>query len=116
MVKKTINGLLIIIGLILIVNLLRDIYGLAQKRGEVRETEDKLAKILEEQKDLQKQLEYVNSLEFVEKEAREKLGLSKPGETVVFLPENIGEMIPKEEKPPEVPNWKKWGQLFGFFK
>ena len=48
---------------------------------------------------------------FIEKEAREKLGLGKPGEVVVILPK-------VEQRPSNAPategkaNWRKWWELY----
>ena len=70
-----------------------------------------LAEVQAEQEKLKKQLEYVQSDEFVEREAREKLGLGKPGETVVI--------VPTPELPPSAKasegrqsNWRKWWGLY----
>lgn len=54
---------------------------------------------------------YVKTNDFVEEEARRKLGLVKQGEHIVIAPSAPS----KEEKPQEIdkrPNWKKWWSLF----
>lgn len=60
---------------------------------------------------LLERLFYVQSDQFVEKEARDKLGLVKSGEHIVLLPE-----AKKSSKTPEYtdiyPNWKRWIELF----
>ncbi len=58
---------------------------------------------------LKQQLYFVNTPQFIENEAREKLGMVKPGEHIVLTP-------PRESRQKIVldttPNWKKWWNLF----
>lgn len=115
---KLITTALIVLGLYLIVSSVKDLWFWSQKGSEVEKTQLKLETTIEEKNRLEKQLEYVKSADFVEKEARDKLGMSKPGETIVILPDNVEKIVggQEEKKKVEIPNWKKWGQLFGFFK
>jgi len=115
---KLITTILIIFGLYLIVSSVKDLWFWSQKGKEMEQSQLKLEQAIGEKAQLEKQLEYVKSNDFVEKEAREKLGMSKPGETVVILPDNVEKIVGGQEeiKNPEIPNWKKWGQLFGIFK
>lgn len=68
-----------------------------------------LKKELEEQKEskikLKEELELLNSPAYIEKMAREKLNLKKPGEKVLIIKETE-EIIYKEEL--DIPNWEKW--------
>ncbi len=115
--KKIISGLVIFISLYLIVSLSRGIIYLIQKEKIIGQEQLKLEKLKVETQTLKEQLDYVRSEEFVEKEAREKLGLTKEGETVVILPEGFQEMIELSQKgveTEETPNWKQWLGLFGF--
>ncbi|MDP3994252.1 MAG: hypothetical protein Q8P91_00270, partial [bacterium] len=57
--------------------------------------------------------------EYIEKQLRDKLGLSKEGETIVVLPDadtlrKLVPPIPGEEEILPDPNWKKWLKLFNF--
>jgi len=76
--------------------------------------EEKAQKLAAEQKQLLEKKAYFQSPEFVEEEARNKLNMAKPGETVVILPPNLAQVLGREEKPaaPEIPNWRKWWNLF----
>jgi cell division protein FtsB len=72
---------------------------------------------LEEKKnqlaELESRLEYVNSYEFIEKEAREKLNLQRPGEIVLVVPETAPTILVEEdEKGEDLTNWQKWIKLF----
>jgi cell division protein FtsB len=115
---KLITTSLIVIGFYLIVSSVKDIWFLSQKGQEVEKAQKTLDKAVEEKQRLEKQLQYTESPDFVEKEARNKLGMSKPGETVIILPTNVEQIVgsPEEPKKVEIPNWKKWGILFGIFK
>jgi cell division protein FtsB len=71
-------------------------------------------KIAEEQRQnqfLRERLFYVKTNQFVEKEAREKLGLSKPGEYIVIAP-NPTPLNRNEAETDTRPNWQKWLELF----
>ena len=117
MKKRIITGLIFLFSLYLIVSLSREIFELIQKEKIIGKEELKLEELKLENEKLKEQLSYVQSGGFVEKEAREKLGLSKEGEQVVILPENFEEIIASSQKkiePEEIPNWKKWLRLFRF--
>lgn len=60
---------------------------------------------------LKERLFYVKTNRFVEEEAREKLGMSKPGEYIVIAPTST----PLSKEKIEIntkPNWRKWWDLF----
>lgn len=60
---------------------------------------------------LKQRLFYVKTDEFVEEQARKKLGLVKPGEHTVIAPPEP----PKGKETIEIdktPNWEKWWKLF----
>lgn len=110
------TGILLIFGLYLIVSFSRDIFNLFQKGKEVEKEQLKLEELQIKNEELKRQLEYVKSAEFLEKEAREKLGLAREGEVVVILPENLEELISGNQSQisenQQIPNWKKWLKLF----
>ncbi len=117
MKKKLIPGLIIIFSLYLIVSLSREIFDLVQKEKIIGKEQLKLEQLKVETQVFKEQLDYVQSGEFVEKEAREKLGMTREGETVVILPEDFEEMVEQSQgavDPAEIPNWKQWLGLFGF--
>lgn len=110
MKSKLVTGLIIVFGLYLIVSFSRDIWGLLNKTKEIDKERQTLENLKADNVALKQQLEYVKSDEFVEKEARDKLGMAKEGEAVVLMPENTSKA--SETQIQEVPNWKKWWQLF----
>ena len=63
--------------------------------------------------------DYVNSDAYIEKEARDELGLAKQGDELVivvastptpFVPDQAEK--PVEQKKVETPNWRRWFSLF----
>ena len=112
--NRIIKIIIVIIGIGLIISLSRNIYRLLQAGNQVKLTEQNLEELEKEHQELQEQRDYYQSEEFIEEEARNKLNMSKPGETVVILPPNIsgssGETASSEIS--EIPNWRKWFNLF----
>jgi cell division protein FtsB len=86
---------------------------------EVEALEEKAKYIAEENQTLEERISYFSTREFREQEARQKLGLKKPDETVVAIKEE-GRLETseskdfKQTKPREnnIPNYQKWWSLF----
>lgn len=80
-----------------------------------KETEA-LMKLQKKNLDLKNKLREVQSMGFIEKEARNKLNLAREGETVMILSqEKIEEILRAEKKQleePKIPNWQGWLRLF----
>jgi len=104
--------------LILTISLSRNISKMRQISKEIQEKEEKVHKLEEEGKKLEKKLEEAQSNDYIEKQIRDKLGLAKPGEIVVVLPDEavLRKLAPKMEEGEDSlpdPNWEKWAKLFG---
>ena len=114
MQRKSVQLVVIIIGLALIVNLSRDIFRLWGSLKEVYLVEEKAQELEKERQLLLKKKDYFQSKEFIEEEARNKLNMARPNETIVILPENIKEALGQKQiqEQKEEPNWKKWWGLF----
>lgn len=112
--KKAINFAIIIIGTGLIINLSRGITRLLKAGDRVKQAEQKVTELEKKQAELQAQKDYFQSEAFLEQQARDKLNLSKEGEAVVILPENMEELVDyqKPQKEAQVPNWQQWWELF----
>ena len=110
--KKAIFIVGLLISLIIINNSIRSIYSLWQKRDLLTEAGRVLQKEKAKNASLKGKLQEVDKPEFVEKEARDKLFLVKPGEQIVLVPKEQK----KEEKNPvarsQKPNWQQWWELF----
>ena len=112
--------LALLLGTFFIITFSRDLLDLMSSRERIAKEQAEVAQLEGEQQELASELNQVMSDEFVEKEAREKLLLSKPGETVVLLPpdEHAGEKDSSQnsqDSEEKFANWEKWAQLFGFF-
>lgn len=105
--------ILALVGLcIAIISLVTSLSGTIRRRNMLKLRQDALQELQEKNQELQKKLQLVQSPEFIEQEAREKLNLAKPGETVILI-----EQTPKETKDGQLPhlqvsNWKKWWNIF----
>ena len=112
--KKIVIFTITLIGLGLIIGLTRDISRLLRAGDRVKLVEEKAQKLKEEQQKLLEKKAYYLSEEFIEEEARNKLNMVRPGETVVILPPNLAQVLGREEESaaPEIPNWRKWWNLF----
>ncbi|MDP3770795.1 MAG: septum formation initiator family protein [bacterium] len=81
-------------------------------RQEIRAIEDEIARIEQQRERLTDLVEHAASPEFLEREARLRLGLQRPGETVLIVPESAagsaatGEASPAPEEPSS--NLRKW--------
>ena len=112
---------LLIIGLYLVVSLSRSIFSLTLKTKAVDEARRKVDIELVENSKLAKELTQTQGQEFIERVARDKLNMSKKGETVVVVPQDLADNLASINatlsasfwNPPEIiPNWKKWLKLF----
>lgn len=111
--KRIIFILVIVAGVYLIINLSTTITTLWQRQSELTRAQEELEMAKKENKDLKSQLEYAQSQEFLEKEARNKLNLVMPGEKQVFIEE---EQVQASASGEAKNNWSKnlrdWWSLF----
>lgn len=109
---------IIILFIIATISIVRSIYGLLGKDNAVREAEKNVEELRQEQAQLIELQKTVNSPEFIEKEARNRLGLVKEGEVVVILPpaDVLRSIAPPEQGmenyPEEDPVWRRWSKMF----
>jgi len=116
--NKLAQGLITIVGVLLIVSLIRGIRRLLRASGEIKLAEEKVQELEKENQQLVEKKKYYQSPEFIEEQARDKLNMAKPGETIVILPPNLEEILGKTKK--ETPaqsaswrtNWQRWWKLF----
>lgn len=116
--KKIGTYLLIGLGFFLAVSLVRNILKISEVKKRVEKIRSRVAKLEEENQELEGRVGETKSQEYLEKQLRDKLGLTKEGETVVVLPdaETLKKLvleIPQEEETLPDPNWKRWARLFG---
>lgn len=99
------------ISLILCVSAGSTIINLWARRGIVREREQELRNLQQENRSLEGELQDIRGEAYVERIARDKLGMVREGESIVLLP-NARDDLGKGDSALNLPNWKKWWNLF----
>jgi len=94
-----------------------------EMRQEARAVERRIEDLKKENQRMSRELEYYRSDEYIEKVAREELGLVRPGDVaVVIVPPNDGVASPSTLLPTptptatphrgDIPTWQRWLSLF----
>lgn len=117
LLSRYFNLLAIVVAVIFLISLVNNIYRTFGIKKEVAKTEARLERVRAENAELERRLAEVKSQEYIEKQIRDKLGLAKPGEIVVVMPEaevlrKLAPPVPEEEEFLPDPTWKKWLHLF----
>jgi cell division protein FtsB len=109
--KKVFPFFVIIILVVIIKNNISSILASIDNVYTTKNLANQLKIEQKEQKFLQERLKYVSSEQFIEEQAKEKLGLLKEGEFFVIAPTSVP---PNSNPAPSIdyPNWKKWLDLF----
>ncbi len=112
----------IIVLIYLVINLGRESYRKHQLNKEVNELKSEIGRLEGKNQQLADMMEYFKNESYLEKEARLKLNLKKPGEKVVILSdsfpdtqpalENGGENSQNNESTVETANYWKWWEYF----
>ena len=116
-IKSIIGYFILIIVLITAYSLIKSISKLSGANQKIVNEEKYLSELKKENEELTKKLQNVESVQFVEEVARNKLGLAKKGEIVVVLPDiqtlkNLAPKLPIEKASLPDPNWQLWLKLF----
>lgn len=109
--KKFLPIIATIILLLVIKNNISGVFKTLEDENTAENLKEKLAEEQKESRFLKERLFNVKTNQFIEKEAREKLGMSRPGEYIVIAPTST----PLNEERIEIdtkPNWLKWWKLF----
>jgi len=107
-VRIAVYGICIILG----IGIVRSVYTLSQKKWIMVERRQVLTQLTDKNQQLQQELKEATGPAFIEQAARDKLGLVKPGETVVIMDTTRNAESGTQEHPSELPSWKQWWQLF----
>ncbi|MDO8619589.1 MAG: septum formation initiator family protein [Candidatus Daviesbacteria bacterium] len=105
---------ILIVMAIIVYNLNYRIYSALKAGDRLTEAYTKLHQIQVQNTTLQDQLKKTATPDFIEQQARDKLGFAKAGETVVVIPQSkieaiLGIVKEVEEK---LPNWQGWLRVF----
>lgn len=112
------SKIVLLIGGVIVAFVIVAIMREAQRRNsiqrEIRAMEDEIARIEQQRERLTDLVEHAGSPEFLEREARLRLGLQRPGETVLIVPDAAVGSVTTEgsPEPGEAPpsNLRKWWQ------
>ena len=108
---------MVVVLLVVIFSLVRSLLGYLKLDDRFLLAENQVEKLSEENQSLGVEL-YEEDKDFVmEKELRDSLGFSRQGEVVVVLPDDLVNKTIEDRKQEDVsekqlPNWKKWWNLF----
>jgi len=106
--------LLVVMGL----SLIRSIYRIKNARQQITAAQNQLAELEDKQKELKDDLDMIQSQQYLDKEAHNKLNLVHEGEIVLVLPEKdvLRRLSPRTQKQDEemrpLTNWEAWLGLF----
>jgi len=107
--KKFLGWLVVGLGIFFFFNNMRQFYSLHQVEKALQEARLQNQFLKEEKERLKEKKQYVQTEDFVEKEAREKLGLGFPNQVKLVLPD-----FKKPEPQIEtisLPVWQQWWEL-----
>ncbi len=115
MVKRIGLGVFIFAVLFIAFNLIKQISLNLQSGNRLPELISEVSKLQVKNQHLKSQLENIKTNQFIEQQARDKLGLVKPGETIVIISEDkIRQILGASASAVTVrlPNWQGWLKLF----
>ena len=78
----------------------------------IEQKEEKIVDLESKYQYQQERKEYVQTPDFIEKEAREKLGLAQPNQVKIIVPD--WEVVPTPVPAIYLSSWRQWGRLFRF--
>ncbi len=108
--KNKLIILAIILSVYLIFSLSKSILELNQSGQTIVDYEKELEIEVKKNQELKKRLADLKKPEFIEREAREKLGMGRLGESIIIMPPITISPVKKQEAR-ELENWEKWWKL-----
>jgi hypothetical protein len=105
--------MVIVVGMVMAVKTSENVMRLWKAGKGVENTRIKVKEAEKENESLKKRLFEVRSDDFVEREARDKLGMGKEGEMILILPEmNKLEASSAKDSEERQETWRKWWNLY----
>lgn len=115
MVKKVVLAGISVVVLLIAFNLITQIISTLKSGERLAAQADIVFKLEAKNKELKKKLTQIESPLFIEEQARNKLGLSKPGETIVIIPDQkLRSVLGASNSAQQIrlPNWLGWWKVF----
>jgi cell division protein FtsB len=110
--SKAVRGAALVVCVFIGIGIVRSVYTLSQKKGIVTERQQVLRELSTKNGQLQQELKEATSPAFIEREARDNLGLVRQGETVVIMDRTQNSALNDQKTLQELPSWKQWRGLF----
>jgi cell division protein FtsB len=110
--KKAIFILIVIVCILIINSLIHSIFDLWGKQDLVISAQKELESEKLKNAKLKGELSYVQSNQFIDETAHNKLFLVKPGEQQVLISQDLISKNEAKKKIENIPNWQKWLNLF----
>lgn len=116
MKKKITLGTIVFLILVVTYNLSIQIMNAVRSGDRLYDAAERVYLLEAKNKELKKRLLEIQSTDFIEQEARNKLGLGKSEETVVIIPEDKIKLIlgtsTSSVQPKRLANWVGWFRVF----
>lgn len=98
--------------ILLILSLMGSIIHVWNKKDVVSDRKQVLSRVEAEHERLKQKLSEAQSQPFIEREAREKLGLVKPGEVIVLVGQSSSSASRGIQTGAALSHWRQWWKLF----
>ena len=114
MKKKIILGIILLIIFGFVYNLIAQIITAVKSGDRLDSAVEIVYKLEAKNKELKKKLSGIQSPDFIEEQARNKLGLGKNGETLVIIPDEKIKLVlgASQSTLVRLPNWLGWLKVF----
>lgn len=115
MLRKAIVGAIILISIVIGYNLFIQITTTVKSGERLSSQAEVVYKLEAKNRELKKKLTRIKSPQFIEEQARNKLGLGKPGETTIIIPEDKLKTVlgaSSSTQLARLPNWLGWFRVF----
>lgn len=115
MIKKVVPIAIICLVLLIAYNLLVQITDAVRSQERLSNQVEVVYQLEAKNKQLRSKLSEIQSEEFIEEQARNKLSLSKQGETVVIIPDDTLKLVmgaSASASEVRLPNWLGWWKVF----
>jgi cell division protein FtsB len=109
--QKVLRLIVFVFCLYLIVTTIKAIFDLWKAGDKLTDRQARVAVLQKDQENLLRQKAEAESPLYLEKVARDQMGLSKPGEEVIIIPKELLVDNSRVASEPAMPNWRKWARL-----
>lgn len=106
---------ILLISFVILIGLARQIGWSLEAGKRLDASVDTISRLQKQNNDLKDKLVQAQSPDFIEELIRNKLNMSKPGETVVIISDSVINRVLGAQTPPvqvKIPNWRLWLKLF----